>query len=165
MVDSLDVDRYCERIGLNVVDLRADLDGLVAIHHAHLAAVPFENLGIVFGGGVSHDRSDALDKILSASRRGGWCFELNGTLGLLLEAIGFDVILLGAAVLFDGPSTVIDHLALEVSGGDLAEPQLADVGFGDSFERPLALNRSGPQDGGSAIFALSSIIRAFRRWI
>jgi N-hydroxyarylamine O-acetyltransferase len=151
-VDSVDVDRYLDRIGLDAARVTCDLDGLAAMQHAHLVAVPFENLDIVFDNGVPHDRGQAFDKIMR-ERRGGWCFELNGTFGQLLEAIGFDVVLLGAAVLLDGPNTVIEHLALEVSGGTSGlEPHLVDVGFGDSFEIPLALNRSGPQDGGSATF-------------
>jgi N-hydroxyarylamine O-acetyltransferase len=151
-VEPIDVDRYCARIGLDVSDVTVDLDGLAALQHAHLAAVPFENLDIVFAGGVVHDRPAAIDKIV-ARRRGGWCFELNASFGALLEAIGFDVVLLGAAVLLDGPTSVIDHLTLEVSGTNLS-PHLVDVGFGDSFERPLALNRRGPQAGGSATFEL-----------
>ena len=61
------------------------------------------------------------------------------------------MILLGAAVLLNGPSTVIDHLALEVA---LDEPYLADVGFGENFITPLALNRAGPQDGGNGVYEL-----------
>jgi len=40
---------------------------------------------------------------------------------------------------------VIDHIALEVM---LDQPYLVDVGFGESFTRPLALNTSGAQPGG-----------------
>jgi N-hydroxyarylamine O-acetyltransferase len=42
---------------------------------------------------------------------------------------------------------VIEHVALEV---ELDQPYLVDVGFGESSIRPLALNRRGRQDGGSA---------------
>lgn len=119
------------------------VDTLHLLHLAHLVAVPFENLDLVFGDGVAHDRRLAFDKIVNRGR-GGWCFENNGAFSLLLEALGFEVMLLGAAVLTDGPTDVIEHLALEVS---LDEPHLADVGFGDCFLRPPALNRSGPQNG------------------
>ena len=147
-----DVDRYLARLGLDAASVRSDLDGLTLLQHAHLASVPFENLDIVFATGVEHDRSAALTKIVE-TRRGGWCFELNGAFGLLLDALGFDVSLLGAAVLLDGPSTVLEHLALEVSGGvGRVEPHFVDVGFGHSTVRPLALNRNGPQDGGNATF-------------
>jgi N-hydroxyarylamine O-acetyltransferase len=147
-----DADRYLARLGLQGRALRSDLDSLTLLQHAHLASVPFENLDIVFAGGVPHDRSAAVTKIVDA-RRGGWCFELNGAFGLLLETLGFHVSLLGAAVLLDGPSTILEHLALEVAGGvGRIEPHFVDVGFGAGTVRPLALNLSGPQDGGNAIF-------------
>jgi N-hydroxyarylamine O-acetyltransferase len=153
-VERSDVERYLARIEVDPRSATADLDGLVTLHHAHLAHVPFENLDIVFGGGVAHDQDRALEKIVDR-RRGGWCFELNGAFALLLDAVGFDVTLLGAAVLLDGPATVLDHLALEVAGGrDGLSPHLVDVGFGDSFIRPIALNRTGPQDGGNGTYEL-----------
>lgn len=149
-VTRFDPDAYLQRLGLRRRDLRLDLTSLTLLQHAHLATVPFENLDIVFAGGVGHDQDTALDKVIT-HKRGGWCFEVNGSFAALLQQLGFRVQLLGAAVLFDGPSRVIEHLALEVSALNL-EPYLVDVGFGDSADRPLALNQSGPQDGGSGTF-------------
>ena len=147
------VDAYLERLGLGRDDVSTDADGLARLHRAHLAAVPFENLDIVFAGGVAHDVDRAIEKIVGG--RGGWCFECNGAFAALLEALGLRVVRLGAAVLLDGPSTVLEHLALEVSGGpDDLEPHLVDVGFGDAFDVPLRLNARGPQPGGAATFEL-----------
>jgi N-hydroxyarylamine O-acetyltransferase len=143
----VDVERYLARLGF-VGEPRVDLETLEALHLAHLTSVPFENLDIVYGGGVPHDQELALDKIVNRGR-GGWCFENNGAFAALLSAIGFDVLMLGAAVLSDGPSDQIEHLALEVT---LDEVYLADVGFGENFLRPLALNRRGPQDGLDATY-------------
>lgn len=145
----LDIKQYLDRIGYESpvsVDL-ATLDGL---QRAHLSTVPFENLDVYAGVAVTTDPYQSLAKIVDQNR-GGWCFELNGAFALLLEAIGFQVYRIGAAVLADGPSDVIDHLCLEVG---LDEPYLVDVGFGDSFCHPLALNRTGPQDGASGTFEL-----------
>ncbi len=147
---------YLARLGVDPRGTPADLAALRALHLAHLERIPFENVDIVFGAGVPHDQSLAVEKILgtgSSSPRGGWCFELNGAFALLLEALGYDVRLLGAAVLLDGPTQVIDHLLLEVTSPFLA-PQLVDVGFGDSFDVPLSLNTAGAQDGGSDDFEL-----------
>lgn len=153
-VDDPDVQRYLDRLEVPRASITSDLSGLRLLQRAHLVHVPFENLDIVFADGVPHDRDAAFHKIVE-DRRGGWCFELNGPFALLLAALGFDVSLLGAAVLLDGPSTVLDHLALEVSGGvDGIEPHYVDVGFGDGVVRPLALNRSGPQDGGNGTYEL-----------
>jgi N-hydroxyarylamine O-acetyltransferase len=115
-----------------------------------MTAVPFENLWITRGVHLPTDATSSVDKIAHQGR-GGWCFELNGAFGALLDAIGFQVTLLGAAVLLDGPSTTIDHLTLEVLAD---QPYLVDVGFGESFIQPLALNRSGPQDGGNGTYEL-----------
>lgn len=153
-VRETEVGRYLDRLGLDRAEVTCDLAGLTALQRAHLVHVPFENLDIVFAEGVPHDEAVAFDKIVT-EQRGGWCFELNGAFALLLDALGFDVVLLGAAVLLDGPSVVLEHLALEVAGGaDDLEPHFVDVGFGDGVVRPIALNRSGPQDGGNGTYEL-----------
>jgi N-hydroxyarylamine O-acetyltransferase len=150
-VGDVPVERYLARLGFTATP-RVDLDTLQALQLAHLRSVPFENLDVYRGVDVTVDPRDALTKILDHNR-GGWCFELNGAFALLLEALGFDVIRLGAAVLLGGPARVIDHLCLEVT---LDEPYLVDVGFGDGFVLPIRLNRSGPQDGGIDRFELLS---------
>ncbi len=115
-----------------------------------MTAVPFENLDIAFGRGVQVDLDAALSKIVDDGR-GGWCFEVNAAFAALVEALGFDVRLLGAAALLDGPNQTIDHLALEVN---LDQPYLVDVGFGRGSTRPLELNSSRRQGGGDADYQL-----------
>ena len=141
----VDVPGYLERLGYDGVP-SLDLPSLTRLQQLHMTAVPFENLDIALGEGVALDAGASINKIV-AGGRGGWCFEVNGAFAALLEAMGFRVSLLGAAVLLDGPSRVIEHVALEV---ELDQPYLVDVGFGESSIRPLALNRRGRQDGGSA---------------
>ncbi|MGI9621845.1 MAG: arylamine N-acetyltransferase family protein [Acidimicrobiales bacterium] len=148
-VDDPDLLRYLDRIGIEAVP-EVSLESLEALQRAHLSAVPFENLHVFWGVGVMTDSDWSIDKIVRQGR-GGWCFEANGAFATLLRWVGFDVKQLGAAVLVDGPNSVIDHLAIEVM---LDEPWLVDVGFGDSFIRPLALNERGPQDGGVGTFEL-----------
>lgn len=147
--DAMDVDEYLEWIGFGGTPT-IDVTTLTQLQQLHMTAVPFENLFITQGIRVTTDAEAAVDKIVRQGR-GGWCFELNGAFGALLEAIGFEVTRLGAAVLLGGPSTVIDHLTLEVM---VDRPYLVDVGFGESFIRPLALNRAGPQDGGTGTYEL-----------
>lgn len=150
--DAIDVDRYLARLGI-ADETEARRLGAAGLMRAHLVAVPFENLDIVFAGGVPHDPRAAFDKIVGG--RGGWCFELNEPFAHLLSHVGYDVLRLGAAVLLGGPTRVLEHLALEVSGGpDGLGPMLVDVGFGDSFDVPLHLNRAGLQPGGHADFEL-----------
>lgn len=144
---TMDVDAYLKRIGYSG-DITFDVVTLERLQRAHLSSVPFENLHVFHRLGVQTSTDWSVLKIVEEGR-GGWCFEANGAFGLLLETLGFDVVRLGAAVLLGGPTAVIDHLTLEVM---LDEPWLVDVGFGDSFIRPLALNHRGPQDGGTGTF-------------
>ena len=146
-LDDAGVEKYLRRIGF-AAEVRPDLDTLTALQRAHLSTVPFENIDIVRGVGVRTDLDWSITKVVERGR-GGWCFEANGAFSALLEALGFEVARLGAAVLLGGPTEVIDHLTLEVA---LDEPYLVDVGFGESFITPLRLNRAGPQDGGSGTY-------------
>ncbi len=143
----MDIDRYLERIGF-IAEPHVDLQTLAALQLAHLTTVPFENLHVYHRVGVRTDAEWSVAKIVD-QRRGGWCFEANGAFAELLEALGFDVARLGAAVLLAGPNQMMDHLTLEVA---LDEPYLVDVGFGASFIVPLRINRRGPQEGGSGVF-------------
>lgn len=145
----IDVEPYLERI--QIADTPSvDLVGLTTLMRAHLEHAPFENLDIFDGKRVSTDLAHSFEKIVSR-RRGGWCFELNGAFSGLLRELGFDVTLLGAAVLLAGPNAVIDHLTLEVM---LDVPYLVDVGFGDAFVSPIELNHRGPQDDPAGRFEL-----------
>ena len=54
-------------------------------------------------------------------------------------------------MLLDGPTSVVDHLALEVT---LDQPYLVDVGFGESFVSPLELNTRGAQIDPAGTFEL-----------
>ena len=130
---------YLDRIGY-AGPTEPTFEVLAAIQLAHLVAVPFENLDVVAQVPVSTDTDTVVAKVLGG--RGGWCFENNGACAWLLEQLGFRVRRLGAAVLRSGPAVEIDHLALEVQ---LDRPYLVDVGFGDSFLRPLRLDTAGPQ--------------------
>ena len=147
-----EVDRYLDVLGV-ARPTTTGLDALSELQFAHMVGVPFENLDIVFAGGVAHDPDASLSKILAG--RGGWCFELNGSFARLLRALGWQVRLLGAAVLLGGPARVLDHLALEVSGGDLGhDARLVDVGFGEGFTAPIDLNTSHAQPDRAGEFRL-----------
>lgn len=143
-LDDGTVERYLARIGA-AAPSRLDLVALADLMRAHLVAVPFENLDVFHLRPVSTDLEWSIPKIVDR-RRGGWCFEVNGAFGALLVSLGFEVRYLGAAVLLDGPNSTLDHLCLEVR---LDQPHLVDVGFGDTFIAPLALNSRAEQPGGN----------------
>ena len=117
-------------------------ENLRQLHRAHMLAVPFENLDILLGHPIVLSLPLFYDKIVRR-RRGGFCYELNGLFGWLLEQLGFPVMMLSARV-FDGaqPGPEFDHLVLLV---EMEERLIADVGFGDSFLEPLRLD-AGEED-------------------
>ncbi len=139
----MDVAAYLERIGMSG-SVELDLANLERLQRLHLTAVPFENLDVFYRRGVDTSDDWSVPKIVDRGR-GGWCFELNGAFGALLSALGFQVKRLAATVLYPPVSPMPTHLTLEVS---LDRPYLVDVGFGDSFIRPLPLDSEGPHDGG-----------------
>ena len=112
--------------------------------------VAFENLDVFARRGVETDTTWSVAKIVGRGR-GGWCFELNGAFSELLMTLGFEVRRLGAIVQGETPAPSPDHLTVEVR---LDVPYLVDVGFGDSFIKPLRLDTAAPQDGGSGTYQL-----------
>lgn len=124
----LDLDAYLTRVGLTG-DLPPTLDTLRAVHRAHLARIPFENLQIVLDRPVPLDVPSLVDKMVR-QRRGGYCYEQNLLLAAVLDRLGFTVTGLAARVLAGTtggprPST---HALLRV---DLrGRSWLVDVGFG-----------------------------------
>jgi len=131
---------YLDRLEVPV-EQPPSLQALSQLQLAHLKAVPFENLDVFAGRPVDVTNEWTYSKVV-AKRRGGWCFELNGAFAQLLESLGYHVLRLGAAVLLNGPTKVVDHLVLEVS---LDQPYLVEVGFGDNAPiEPLPLQASGP---------------------
>jgi N-hydroxyarylamine O-acetyltransferase len=134
-----DLPRYLARIG-HAGEPRADLETLRAIHAAHAAAIPFENLGAFLGEPVSLDLPLLEQKLLTPGR-GGWCFEHNLYFSRVLEAIGFEVTRLAARVRWNVPpnvTTARSHMLLLVTIA--GERYIADVGFGGlTLTAPLSL--------------------------
>lgn len=126
---------YLDRIGYRgPIDPTGET--LLRLHRAHLLSVPFENLDIRTGRTIVLSTPGFYGKIVT-SRRGGFCYELNGLFAWLLGELGFRVTLLSARVHSgDRLGEEFDHLTLLV---EMEERWIADVGFGDSFIEPLPL--------------------------
>ena len=138
----MNVNAYLKRIGYSR-SLEPTTETLKQLQRAHMLAVPFENLDILLGRSINLSLPSFYDKIIQR-QRGGFCYELNGLFGWLLEQLGFKVVLLSARV-FKGtqPGSELDqHLLLLV---EMEERLIADVGFGDSFIEPLRLD-AGVED-------------------
>lgn len=133
---------YLDRIGYRG-DVRPDLAVLAALQHAHICAVPFENLDVQLGRPMTTAVDAAYEKIVG-NRRGGWCYEQNGLFGWALSEIGFRVTRVAASVMRDarGEASDANHLTLLVNTPDSNTNYLADVGFGGSMISPIALTQS-----------------------
>ncbi len=147
----LDVTGYLDRIGY-CGSTEVTPDSLRQLHHAHMRAVPFENLDISLGRKIVAEEAPILNKVVML-RRGGFCYELNGAFAALLRALGFKVTLLSARVSRDagGEGREFDHLVLRV---DLEQSWLADVGFGDCFLEPIRLEEGIEQLDPAGTFRL-----------
>lgn len=141
-----DLGEYLRRITYSGTP-RPDLATLAALHRAHVAAIPFENLDIQMGGTVKID-VETLQAKLVRQRRGGYCFEHNSLFALALRSIGFAPETCEARVRHLGadlrPRTHM-VLTLRLEGREW----LADVGFGgDGLIEPIALDGSSSEQLG-----------------
>lgn len=126
-----DLDAYFTRIGWSG-PVAVDRATLAAIAAHHPAAIPFENLDPYLDRPVDL-APEALVAKLIRGQRGGYCFEQNGLLRLVLEGIGFAVTPLSGRVVWNmDPEAVTarTHMVLRV---DLPEGAvLIDCGFGSA---------------------------------
>jgi N-hydroxyarylamine O-acetyltransferase len=142
---SPDLDAYFARIGY-AGSRTPTLATLTAIHEHHARAIPFENLDVLLGRGISLDPA-VIERKLVHAKRGGYCFEQNGLLCAVLRALGFQVSTLIARVRWQVPAgtpTAQTHMILRVAID--GRPWLADAGFGGvGLVSPIALDTAGEQ--------------------
>lgn len=134
-----DLDAYLARIGYGD-RLRTDLESLSAMHRAHIAAIPFENLDVQFGRPILLDAA-AIQAKMVGQRRGGYCFEQNALFAMALGACGFEVEPCEARVRPKDAGAVLPrtHMVLRLTLD--GRQWLADVGFGaDGLVEPIALD-------------------------
>lgn len=130
--DAVDLPAYFARIG-HRGDGAADLNTLREITVAHTRAIPFENLDPLTGVPVADLGASALFDKLVHHRRGGYCFEHNGLLAYVLEALGYGVQRFAGRVLWrreDDAVPAQTHQLLAVRVPDVEGRFLVDVGFG-----------------------------------
>lgn len=148
----MDYARYLERIGLSPDEEFAGPSGLERLQRAHVTTVPFENLSIVgdpfaaeSGAGVTLELEALYAKIVDR-RRGGFCYELNGLFGWLLEELGYSVDRLAAMVVGedgDVQPPANHHTNLVSING----AYIVDVGVAiPTIRRPIPLGRAPVRD-------------------
>jgi N-hydroxyarylamine O-acetyltransferase len=125
----LDIARYFDRIGYEV-PARADFDALAQLNRLHPQAIAFENLDPLTGRRVKLDPQSLQQKLIDDGR-GGYCFEHNGLMQLVLTTLGFHVTPLSARVLSNVPEGTVQPRTHSLSLVELdGERYIVDVGFG-----------------------------------
>ncbi|WP_327373769.1 arylamine N-acetyltransferase family protein [Streptomyces sp. NBC_01216] len=164
--DELDLDAYLERIDYEG-DLGPTADVLRALHRAHVAAIPFENLDVALGREVPLDVRSLQAKLVDR-RRGGYCYEQNSLFAAVLERIGFPVTGRGARNRTRGIALLpVTHAILVVTVD--GEPWLVDTGFGQQgLLEPIPLRDGARAEQGGWTFAIGvedegiHVLRALR---
>ncbi|QEU91394.1 arylamine N-acetyltransferase family protein [Streptomyces kanamyceticus] len=150
--EELDIDSYVARLG-HKGELKPDLETLRALHRAHVAAIPFENLEMMLGRPVPLELAALQDKLVLRPR-GGYCYEQNLLFAAALERIGFSVTGLGARVRAGASATrAVTHMLLKVEAD--GEEWHCDVGFGgDGLLEPIPLREGTESRQGEWRFRL-----------
>ncbi|WP_066680958.1 arylamine N-acetyltransferase [Caulobacter sp. CCH9-E1] len=144
---TVDLDAYFKRIDYDG-PREASLAVLRALTLKHPDAIPFENLDVLLGRGISIVPADIDAKLIGAGR-GGYCYEQNGLLKRALTALGFQVEGLMARVQWlvpeGAPPRPRSHMVLGVQLD--GETWLVDNGFGGCvLTGPLKLFSDEVQD-------------------
>ncbi|MCK5909973.1 MAG: arylamine N-acetyltransferase [Caulobacter sp.] len=144
---TVDLDAYFKRIDYDGPH-EASLAVLRALTLKHPDAIPFENLDVLLGRGISIVPADIDAKLIGAGR-GGYCYEQNGLLKRALTALGFQVEGLMARVQWlvpeGAPPRPRSHMVLGVQLD--GETWLVDNGFGGCvLTGPLKLFSDEVQD-------------------
>ena len=150
--DQLDLHAYLNRIG-HTGPLTADATTLAALHRAHVVmAIPFENLDVILGRGISVALPDVQRKLVEA-RRGGYCYEHGLLFAAVATRLGFTAQRLLARVgdlERPRPRTHLVTLLTDPSG----EAWLADPGFGSGLLTPLPLRADAEATQGAWTYRL-----------
>lgn len=136
---------YLTRVGVDPAAAAAPTEDLLReLVRAHGRTIPFENLDPVLGVPVDDLGAVVLTDKLVSRRRGGYCYEHNGLLGYVLEALGYGVARLTGRVVWmappDAPLPAMTHQVLSVTVPGDPVPFLVDVGFGgQTLPSPIRL--------------------------
>lgn len=135
---NFELSAYFGRIGIEGMAPRADIDTVATLMRQQLFSVPFENLDVRSGKGVSLVPEDIVRKILFEGR-GGYCYEVNGLFAMALEAIGIPYRFVAARPMFYPARRPRTHMAIIATIAGV--PWLCDLGFGSyGIRAPLRLD-------------------------
>jgi arylamine N-acetyltransferase len=134
---------YLDRLGMEAGP--PSVESLYALVRRHAERVPYETLWIQSGERWGIDPAESARRIALAGR-GGYCYHLNGALGLLLTSLGYRVQghVGGVHVSAEPePAAAGNHLVLTVAGlpssSNPSGTWYVDTGLGDALHEPLPL--------------------------
>ncbi len=131
----MDLDAYFARIGWRGART-ATSDVLAGLIAHHTRAIPFENLDVLLGRGVSLALPALEDKLVT-QRRGGYCFEHSTLFAHVLRTLGFAVRTHSARVIMVTPKAQAPRTHMFLTVGDV----MLDPGFGGFAARtPVPLD-------------------------
>jgi arylamine N-acetyltransferase len=138
-----DVDHYLQRLGIDAGP--PTVEGLFALHRAHVERVPYETTWIQMGDPWDVSGRASMRRV-ATNGRGGYCFHLNGAFATLLETLGYSVTRhVGAVHDADAldAGSIANHLVLTVTGlptdDNPSGHWYVDAGLGDALYEPLPL--------------------------
>ena len=139
---NIDVQGYLRRLG-TVDPGKPSIEGLFALHRAHLERVAYTSLQVHLGQRTTPDPYESAARIVAGEA--GYCYHLNGAFGVLLETLGYDVTWHRGRVWSEPPrgrglgpvQEEPNHLVLLVEAEDTL--YYCDAGLGDGFHEPLLL--------------------------
>ena len=147
------IDRYLTRLA---VDRRPpSVEAIFELHRAHIERIPYETTWIHLGEQRSVDTNESIAHLIDHGR-GGYCFQLNGALSVLLDTLGYHVTMHVGGVHGEtaDAAAFTNHMVLTVA--DLptdtnpAGTWYVDAGLGDALHEPLPLlagrYRQGPME-------------------
>jgi arylamine N-acetyltransferase len=134
---------YLARLGVDAEPPSADALRLLA--QRQVERVPYETLWIHAGEAWNIDPHESATRI-ALHGRGGYCYHMNGALGLLLSSLGYAVHAhIGGVHGPEGPNSAAmgNHLVLTVdqlpNEGNPTGVWYVDAGLGDALHDPLPL--------------------------
>jgi N-hydroxyarylamine O-acetyltransferase len=134
---------YLNRLGVHAEPPTAS--ALARLHRAHVERVPYETFWIHLNQAWGIDQAESTRRV-ATTRRGGYCFQLNGAFATLLAALGYRVSVNVAGVHEEsGPdvATLRNHAALVVEGlpseTNPGGRWWVDAGLGDALYDPMPL--------------------------
>ncbi|WP_336996138.1 arylamine N-acetyltransferase family protein [Leclercia sp. UBA7405] len=146
------VKSYLTRLGLDAE--KPSIEALTRLHQAHVEQIPYETFWIHLGQKWGIDAMESFSRA-ATTRRGGYCFQLNGGFHMLLTHLGYRVSINPANVHGTaGPERIKleNHVAIIAEGLPCENNPdgrwWVDVGLGDALHKQMPLMNASVNQGG-----------------